>query len=35
MEQCTPVSNFSLLGELLILGPDFPQKMLMTKNLEK
>ena len=24
--QCTPVSNFSLFGELQILGPNFPKK---------
>ena len=26
MQQCTPVSNFSLFGELQILGTNFPEK---------
>ena len=34
MQQCTPVSNFSLFGELQILGPNLLKKMI-DKKFEK
>ena len=35
IQQFTPVRNFSHFVELQITGPNFPQKIGMTKILEK
>ena len=35
IQQCTPVPNFSYLGETQILGQNLPTKEMNDKNFEK